>query len=208
MMRTILSLLAFCVVLIILLGSVVTIGTGLWLKTYKAFTKEKLVAVVDAEELQTDDDGNPYFKIKYTPVKTESALTEILVKDDEEAKIEEQVEKREEYYIHGDRFVVEAEVINFADWANLLGIETVYKMTRISGQYKDIELEKNAKRSAYELEGGADPVWETLEYNQEKLSPVVDGVYGSAVIQSARNNEKTWGIYMTEDGLIMKSYQR
>jgi hypothetical protein len=203
LLNTIARLGLIIVLLMLIIVFIVGIGSGLWLQTYKALTQEKLVAVVEVEELKEDSDGYPYFKMTYTPVENPSALTKALVKD-RGGSDEKQVDKTEEYYIHGDRFMVEAEVINFGDWANILGFKTVYKVTRIQGSYSDTDQEKTGKRSVYDVNGGIDPVWETLEYNQEILRPFVQGVYGSAVTQGARREEARWGIYMTEDGLIME----
>lgn len=203
-----------CIFLILLLAMVTSIGLGLWMQTYKAFTEEVLVAVVEAEERKIDSDDLPYFKITYTPTENPSGLTKIFVgKEDGEDTVnnngkdsnpKELIEQREEYYIYGDRFMIESEVVNFSDWANILGFKTMYKITRIRGEYTDLELEQNSKRSVYDINGGIDPVWETLEYNQDTLKPFVDGVYGSSVSQSSRKNSVRWNIYMTEDGLIMK----
>lgn len=202
---TIARLTFVCLFLLLTIAMILTVGTGLWLKTYKAFTQEKLVAVIDVDEKKEDDDGNPYFKITYTPVDNQSALTQFILGEDEN-KDEEQIDEREEYYIYGDRFMVEAEVVNFSNWADFLGFKTIYKVTRIRGEYNDIEDEKNETRSIYDINGGMDSIWETLEYNQESLKPLVDSVYGSSASQSARRSKASWGIYMTEDGLIMKKY--
>lgn len=205
LLRTIARLILFIIILAFILLIVSLVGTGLWLHTYKAFTKEKLVAVVKAERLKTDSEDNPYFKVTYTPVKNPSAFTKIFVKGDNDSN-NELIDEREEYTIYGDRFMVESEVVNFDDWANLLGFETIYKITRVRGEYTDVEEEKDGKISVFDINGGIDPVWETLEYNQEKFDFIVEGVYGSSVSQSARDETVSWGVYMTEDGLIMKKY--
>ncbi len=183
---------------------VITVAFGLWLQTYKAFTQEKLVAVVKTTAIKEDDHKNPYFKIVYTPIDEPSALSRIFVKNNDKAK--EAINERVEYYINGDRFMVESEVVKFQNWATLLGFKTIYKVTRIRGEYTDIDKEKDGKRSIFDINGGIDPGWETLEYNQESLSGLVESIYGSSASQSARPQEKSWGLYMTEDGLIMKSF--
>jgi len=190
--------------LLLLLVMITSVGLGLWIQTYKAFTQETLVAVVEAGERKIDAEDLPYFKITYTPVENPSGLTKIFV-DEEDTSDKELIEKREQYYIYGDRFMIESQVINFGDWANILGFKTIYKITRIRGEYTNLELEQNGKRSVYDVNGGMDPFWETLEYNQEILTPFIDGVYGSSVSQSSRKDPARWGIYMTEDGIIMKT---
>jgi hypothetical protein len=204
LLNTIANLSLVIVILLAVIAVIIGVGSGIWLQTYKAFTQEKLIATVEAEELKTDADDYPYFKITYTPVDNPSALTKLLVRDSEGSS-EKEVENSEEYYIHGDRFVIEAEVINFGNLSNLLGFKTIYKVTRIKGDYSDTQTAQNGRKSIYDVNGGIDPVWETLEYNQEILQPFVDGVYGSAVTQGARRQESKWEIYMTEDGLIMKN---
>jgi hypothetical protein len=206
LLNTITRLSIIIVVLLLIIGVIISAATGLWLQTYKVFTQEKLVAVIESQELKKDSEGYPYFEIIYTPVENPSAFTKFLVRDSEGSD-KKKLQKTQRYDIHGDRFVVEAEVINFDDLATLLGFKTIYKVTRIKGDYSDTEQAQSGRRSIYDINGGIDPVWQTLEYNQEILHPYVDGVYGSAVTQGARHEEATWGLYMTEDGLIMKKLE-
>ncbi len=194
-----------CIFLLLVLAMVISIGAGLWLHTWNAFTEEKLVAKVKIGELQEDSDGNPYFKATYTPVDNPSALSKFFLGEGATSDNSEMTAEQEQYYLNGDRLMVESEVIIFDNWATWLGFDTVYKMTRIRGEYTDLEKERNAERSIYDLNGGIDPVWETLEYNQESMDFLVNSVYGSSASQSARRSEKEWGLYMTEDGLIIKS---
>ncbi|MBN2100632.1 hypothetical protein JW710_01930 [Candidatus Dojkabacteria bacterium] len=206
LLTTIARLLVICFILIVILVAVIAGASGIWLHTYNTFTTENLVAIVEAEEIKYDNDDNPYFKITYTPIERPSAFTRIFVRDEEDED-KKMLTEREEFFIHGDRFMVEAHVVNFEDWANLLGFKTIYKVSRIRGEYNSTEKERSGKRSVYDMNGGMDPVWETMEYNQEILDFLIDGVYVSGVSQSARKEEATWGIYMTEDGLIMKKYK-
>jgi hypothetical protein len=199
-MAKLIGILFFIILILFVISSV---GIGLWLQTYKALTAEKLVAYVVTEELKKDDTEAPYFQITYTPVETTSALTKVFVKDSD-PQDKELLDKRQELYLYGDRFMIESEVINFQDWANILGFKTIYKISRIRGEYTDIEQEQNGKRSVIDLDGGIDPVWQSLEYNQEQFSSIVESVYGSSASQGVRRNSVKWGIYMTEDGLIIR----
>jgi hypothetical protein len=190
-------------ILILIIVFIIIISTGLWFHTYNVFTEEKLVAILETQELKTNQENYPYFEAVYTPVENPSALTKMLVRDSK-GSTKEEIHLREDYFIHGDRIAIEAEVVNFGDWANLLGFKTIYKVTRIEGEYSDVKQAQEGRQSIYDINGGIDPVWETLEYNQEIMHPYIDGVYGSSVSQGARNAKTRWGIYITEDGLIMK----
>jgi hypothetical protein len=94
-------------------------------------------------------------------------------------------------------------MIKWNDWATLIGLDTIYKVSRLKGEYSDIELERDAERSVYDLNGGIDSGWKNLQKNESKLSFVVDSVYTSAAKKFIEDEEVTWGLYITEDGFIL-----
>lgn len=194
------SLVLIISALVIILILVVSSFTTIWLHTYKAFTKEKLVAQITVSEQFTDEDGFDTFNIVYRPVDDESALVRLLTNEGGSSGFEE----KSEYMFLGDEFEVGGQVIKFNNWVTLLGFDTIYKVTKIEGDFTDVEQARNApERSIEELNGGVDPQWKYLQENEENLDFLVDTVYGSSASKFILREEKIYRLYITEDGFIL-----
>jgi hypothetical protein len=84
------------------------------------------------------------------------------------------------YSVRGDEWQIDARVLKWRPLGNLVGLDTVYRLERLSGRYGDIGLEKTAPRTVYALseEPGLD-VW-TLVRRHHRYLPFADALYGSA----------------------------
>src|SRR5688572_10786147 len=77
--------LVLIIVLLLMLFLITTTGfVAIWLHTYKAFTKETLVAEILVSEQKIDDEGLEYFEVEYKPVKEESALDKVIKREGKE----------------------------------------------------------------------------------------------------------------------------
>lgn len=194
----------FVLILIIMLlvtctFGIVTFGFSLWLHTYSVFTQKKLIAEVTTSKLY-EENGIPYYKVTYKEIKQKSALEYIFSRDGD-GKVEYGEVIQEDVY--GDRLELGAEMVRWNDWVTFLGFDTVYKVSRLKGDYSNTELEKTAEHSVYDLNGGVDSFWKTLQKREKNLSFVVDSVYTSAALKFVEDDEVTWGLYITEDGLLL-----
>lgn len=191
-------ILIICFLLTILVG-VISIASSLWLHTYKTFTQKKYIAKITTSEKKYKS-GIPYSRVTYKEVNEPSAFESIFSRQKGDEVI---YEEAQEFQIYGDRFEISAEIIKWNDWANLLGLDTIYKVSRIKGDYSDTELEEKATHSVYDINGGVDNYWQFLQNNEQKLSFLVDSVYSSAALKFTEDREVTWGLYVTEDGLML-----
>lgn len=91
------------------------------------------------------------------------------------------------YSLAGDEVYVDAHILKWKPWANLLGLHTVYELDRIAGRYHLIEDERGKPRTIYPLT--TDRVLDlfTLRRRYAWLAPLVDAEYGSAAFFPARN---------------------
>ncbi len=55
------------------------------------------------------------------------------------------------YPLHGDEWRIEAQVLKWKPWANVLGLNTQYRLDRLSGRYQSVQQEINAERSVHPL---------------------------------------------------------
>lgn len=80
----------------------------------------------------------------------------------------------------GDEVYVDAHILKWKPWANVLGLHTAYELDRIAGRYHLIEDERTKPRTVYAL---STPRWVdlfTLRRKYAWLEPLVDAEYGSA----------------------------
>ena len=89
------------------------------------------------------------------------------------------------YELAGDAFYLDAHILKWHPWANLLGLHTVYELDRVAGRYNAVADERTQPHTAYEL-ARSKPVDLYLMARRRLLGPLVDAEYGSATFVSAR----------------------
>jgi hypothetical protein len=89
------------------------------------------------------------------------------------------------YDIAGDDIYVDAQIIKWHPWANMLGFHTAYQLERIAGRYRQIEQERNAPRTVYPL--GRVELIDLVELHRRYpvLGRLFDAQYGSAAFVPA-----------------------
>lgn len=83
--------------------------------------------------------------------------------------------------LRGDEWQVDARILKWHGLATVVGFDTVYRLERVGGRYRDLQAERTAERTVHALHE-PDPVdaWEVLRRFAGWL-PFVDARYGSAV---------------------------
>ena len=105
--------------------------------------------------------------------------------------------------VNGDEWQLDARILKWRSWANLLGLNAQYRLERFSGRYRDIEQERTAPRSVYPLADnpGVD-VW-SLAAKGSKWVPFVDAVYGSATYLPMANGAR-YQVTLSQSGLLAR----
>lgn len=151
---------------------------GLNLQTYSRLTHERLVATVDLTQNGPQD---------YTANVT----------------LAEEVEATS-YSVLGDELRMEARVLKWTPWANIVGYDAVYKLDRLSGRYADLEDEQTRERSVHGLSNNPGLDVFKIVRDQGGLMGSVDAYYGSGtyvpMIDQAQYN-----VFMTQNGLITRA---
>src|SRR3989441_11883488 len=83
------------------------------------------------------------------------------------------------YELAGDAFYMDAHILKWHPWANLLGLHTVYELDRVAGRYNAVGDERTQPHTAYEL-ARSKPVDLYSIARRRLLGPLVDAEYGSA----------------------------
>ena len=82
--------------------------------------------------------------------------------------------------LRGDEWQLDARILKWHGIAFLFGFDTVYRLDRLSGRYRDITQERTAPRTVYSL--GEDlslDIWAIVQKYGRWL-PWIDAIYGSA----------------------------
>jgi len=109
------------------------------------------------------------------------------------------------YILQGELWQIDAVVIKWQGFANLLGMNAWYRLERISGRFSLPGLEQKMA-SAYRLNRPTNqPIWQWLhEYRQ--WIPWVDAIYGSATYLPMTDLAR-YKIFMTQSGLIARAIE-
>lgn len=112
------------------------------------------------------------------------------------------VTSHNEYLVQGDEWMLQGDIIKFPGWLNVLGLHSGYKLTRLEGRFDDINMERNSKHTAVELNGGDDNFFQATNNGKAGIfAPFVDASYGNAVFMRA---DGTYDVTVTQDALIAR----
>lgn len=171
----------------------VTVLTGLNIQTYARLTHERPVAVLDLKRL-----GPQHFEVTLSQAEDETGA-----------------ETRSTVYpVHGDEWRIEAQVLRWKPWAHVLGLDSQYRLDRLSGRYQSAQQELTAARSVHVLSGEdrADGFIERLPWRisawdaarrWRRHVDAVDTLYGSAAYMPMADGAR-YEVWITQSGLIAR----
>ncbi|WP_019142942.1 hypothetical protein [Noviherbaspirillum massiliense] len=107
------------------------------------------------------------------------------------------------YQLAGDEVYVDARILKWHPYANMLGLHTVYELDRVGGRYHAIEQERAAQRTVYPL--GQEKLVDLfgLRRRHEFLKPLVDAQYGSATFLPV-SGPAEFEVRVSTTGLLMR----
>ena len=105
------------------------------------------------------------------------------------------------FELRGDEWQLDARVLKWHGWANLLGLDARYRLERLAGRYRDIEQENNATRTAHALseQRGID-LWRLDRRLSLKL---IDADFGSATYLPMADTAR-FEISLAQSGLVAR----
>ena len=159
------------------------------IQTYSRLTYERPVATIQLRQL-----GSQYFEV--TLIQPASA--------------EGQPARTALYPVNGDEWRIEAQVLKWKPWANVLGLDSQYRLDRLSGRYQSIEQEINGVRSVHSLRPVEDvgplpwriDVWDAARKYRKWVDPV-DTLYGGAAYMPMAEGAR-YEVWLTQSGLIAR----
>ncbi|HEV7611653.1 MAG TPA: hypothetical protein VGO37_07265 [Steroidobacteraceae bacterium] len=111
--------------------------------------------------------------------------------------------QRANFALSGDEWQIDARVLKWHAFANIVGFDAAYRLERISGRYSRIEDERSQARTVYSLNPAQriDP-WELL-HRYHSWIPWMDALYGSATFLPMADGA-VYEIKVSQSGLIAR----
>jgi hypothetical protein len=111
--------------------------------------------------------------------------------------------ERANFALRGDEWQIDARVLKWHAFANMVGFDTAYRLERISGRYARIEDERDQPRTVYSLNPPqrVDP-WD-LVHRYHSWIPWLDALYGSATFLPMADGA-LYEIKVSQSGLIAR----
>jgi hypothetical protein len=111
--------------------------------------------------------------------------------------------ERADFALRGDEWQIDARVLKWRAFANIVGFDAAYRLERISGRYSHLEDERSLPRTVYALHtpGRIDP-WE-LAHRYRSWMPWMDALYGSATFLPMADGA-LYEIKVSQSGLIAR----
>jgi hypothetical protein len=111
------------------------------------------------------------------------------------------------FELSGDEWEVDARLLKWRAFANLLGFDAAYRLERISGRYTNIEDERTLPRTVYELHVPTfiDP-WDLIHHYRSWV-PWIDALYGNATYLPMADGA-LYEIKVSQSGLIARPLNR
>lgn len=105
----------------------------------------------------------------------------------------------------GDDLLIEANILKWHPWANVLGLQTAYQLDRIAGRYSSIEDEQSQPRTVYSLAENR-PI-NLLELSKRTWAkPFLDAQYGSATFYPLKD-QGVYQLRVSTTGLLIRELE-
>jgi len=152
----------------------VTVGVSI--RGYRALTREEVAATVRTFPL-----GTQHFR----------------------ARVSYPDGREEIFDLAGDAVYVDAHILKWRPWVNLLGLHTLYELDRLSGRYDVLADERGKPRTVFTL--GLTKPFDLFDVVRRfgRLSALVDAEYGSATFVGARG-VAAYEILVSTSGLLAR----
>ncbi len=111
--------------------------------------------------------------------------------------------RTQNFDLHGDEWQVDARVLKWRGLANIAGFDTVYRLERIGGRYRDIDSERGAPRSVHVLnEPARIDAWDLARYYSTYV-PWADALAGSATFLPMADGA-LYQVRVSQSGLVAR----
>jgi len=107
------------------------------------------------------------------------------------------------YELLGDEWQLDAQILSWQGYANLLGLDPYYRLHRLSGRYTSIEQERTLGHSVHALAVERSFDFWQLVHEYHEWFQLVDAMYGSAVFLPM-TDQAEYSISISRNGLVAR----
>jgi hypothetical protein len=105
------------------------------------------------------------------------------------------------YPLSGDQWQIDARLVKWRAFANVVGFDSAYRLERLSGRYERIEDEQSAPRTVHALSTpGRFDLWDVI---RRRRVPWFDAYYGTAAYLPMADGAR-FDVTVTQSGLIAR----
>ena len=110
------------------------------------------------------------------------------------------------YTLAGDELYVDAHILKWQSWVNVLGLNTAYELDRVAGRYHDLAQEQQQPRTVFSIAPERKVNLFNLRRRYALLSPLLDAEYGSATFAAA-DNPAQYEVRVSTTGLLIRKLE-
>lgn len=107
------------------------------------------------------------------------------------------------YTLYGDQWRLDAMFLKWRAWANLLGMDSLYRIERLGGRYREVSAENAATAHAYELQDDSPVDLAGMLARYKGVISPVDTLYGSSVYADM-DPAFIYQVYRGQSGLLVR----
>ncbi len=107
------------------------------------------------------------------------------------------------FSLAGDELYIDAHILKWKPWANILGLHTSYELDRVAGRYTVLADETTKPRTVYSLSRDKPVDMFMLRKKLMMLNPLLDAEYGSATYIATSAAEE-FKVLVSTSGLLIR----
>jgi hypothetical protein len=111
----------------------------------------------------------------------------------------------ETFELAGDEWQLDARVLKWHGFATVLGLDTVFRLDRIGGRYRDVQAERTAPRTVFEI--ARPPGLDVWSLARSARLPWLDALYGSATYLPMADGAH-YAVSISPTGLLARPMNR
>jgi hypothetical protein len=111
------------------------------------------------------------------------------------------------FTLSGDELYIDAHILKWKPWANILGLHTSYELDRIGGRYTALADESSKPRTIYSLSANKPLDMFEIRRKFAMLDPLLDAEYGSATFINT-NAAEEFRVMVSASGLLIRKVER
>ena len=150
-------------------------------------TYNRLVYESDIADILIAQSAEQQYQLEFIPVELPVTETEL-----------------NKFQLSGDEWRLDARILKWKGWANIIGLDSYYQLERLSGRYSNIEQTRSLLPSAYQLSGQQKGlnIWKLKQVMLSNL-PFLDAYYGQSVFMPMRDSAR-FRLSISQSGLIVR----